>query len=144
MRFKCIEDCKMYLCNATLLQLDLHIVPVILKLEPSDRLVLWLRRSLHTAGQVTAWCVSHSHKPKHSHTASYLIWPCVWYIEQQIKGSLLVLYKLFVVLVVPGIVLFEPLEMFLCIKRVVLLVREHQAALCSNGSFSHLIAQTRE
>ncbi len=30
----------MYLCNATLLQLDLHIVPVILKLKPANRLVL--------------------------------------------------------------------------------------------------------
>lgn len=53
----------MYLCNATLLQLDLHVVPVILELEPANRLVLQLGWNLHTAGQVTAWCVSHSNKP---------------------------------------------------------------------------------
>lgn len=51
---------------------------------------------------------------------------------------LLVLHKLFVVLVVPRVILVEPLVMPFCIKRVVLFVRKDQATFCSNGSFPHL------
>lgn len=70
---------------------------------------------------------------------STLIWNINYNnIQTAFKGSLLVLDKLFVVLVVPWIILLEPLKMFLCIKRVILLVCKDQATFCSNGSFSHL------
>lgn len=56
------SGCSEYLCNSTLLQLDLHIVPVLFELKPTNGLVLTLCWNLHTAGQVTEWCVSHSHE----------------------------------------------------------------------------------
>lgn len=60
------------------------------------------------------------------------------YREAELNGSLLLLYKLSVVLVVPCIILFKPLEMFFCIKSIFVHVCKDQAAFCSNGSFSDL------
>lgn len=48
------------------------------------------------------------------------------------------MYKVSVVLVVPRVILLEPLEMSCCIKRVFLSVGKHQAAFRPNCSFSHL------
>ena len=62
-RSKMISGCSVYLCNSTLLQLDLYVVPVLLELKPANGLILRLCWNPHTAGQMTAWCVSHSHKP---------------------------------------------------------------------------------
>lgn len=42
------------------------------------------------------------------------------YRQDKLKESLLLLYELSVVLVVPCIILAEPLEMFFCIKSIFL------------------------
>lgn len=55
---------SMYLCNTTLLQLDLHIVPVLFQLKPANGLVLSLCWNSHTASHMTPRCVSHSNKPR--------------------------------------------------------------------------------
>lgn len=60
------------------------------------------------------------------------------YKNTELNESLLLLHKLSVVLVVPGIILLESLEMFLCIKSIFLYVCKDQAAFSSNGSFSDL------
>lgn len=60
------------------------------------------------------------------------------YRQAKLNESLLLLHKLSVVLVVPCVILFEPLEMFFCIKSIFLHVCKDQATFCSNGSFSDL------
>lgn len=60
------------------------------------------------------------------------------YREATLNKSLLLLYELPVVLVVPSIILVEPLEMFFRIKSIFLHVRKDEATFCSNGSFSNL------